>query len=315
MSTFITEPGVPLLNISLACGHGTYTLSMPSSASRWTPHRPRQAAGRFRFVSRPIVCRPRTAASWPNRLNGSTSSRPVARAGCSRMLARLLPDGVYTGRPRPMAPHVQRSDGARAAVARADEWALRSCRPPHRRDYLRRVGICRSLERGPRRRRRSAQIHFRLPDATPLGRGSNATSRPFCTRRSPRSDSAPRSSDTDEIRAGERSSSTRSNVGNDPDVVRDARATLDRALGNGQSLEATVGDAVVHVAARTVTRALRSLVAAAERAPSRRSGIDICMRRPTSETRRSSTAASSEALRRRSAPRTRRSISAGSAQS
>jgi aminopeptidase N len=285
MPSFVNEPGVPLVDVSLACEAGRAQLSLRQQ--RFTASAASSGSGASTVWSIPLAIKTATSADAPFQLFDAPSQALSLEPAGAQRAGSACPAWAFVNRGamgyfrtayapellRAMAPDVEsRLTPAERVSLVDDEWALVRAGRHTAADFL-------SLAAGYRGERSSgvlAQLDEPLrfigehltTDATReryhgFVRG---LLRPLYDELG----IAAAASDTDDRRALRAAViDTLGNVGRDPDVARDAARAIDAAQSGGAALDPTAADAIVAVAAsRGDAHTFEALAAAAAHATS-----------------------------------------------
>jgi aminopeptidase N len=273
LPTFVNQPGVPLLEMSMACANGQLGVTFkqrrffidgtPSDGGRWqipvcvkVPGRPSPACG--------VVTRESETLS----LGGACGPWVFANAGARGYYRTAYPSDVLSA----MAPHVEADLTAPERLSLLDdEWALVHAGRHSIADYLTlAAGHGREHTSGVLREvaHRLGFVHDYLTTDATRGRFEMFTRqllRPLLDEVG----FAVASSDTDDRRSLRAAViAALGLIGHDPDVVAKARSEVDRSLSGRAPLDPTLADALVKTAATHGDAPLfDALAAAAERAP------------------------------------------------
>jgi aminopeptidase N len=274
LPTFVNQPGVPLLDVSIACAGGQTTVTLKQQ--RFMVDAARNEAGRWQIpvcvkaAGQPSpTCDVITDETRALKLPGACASWVFANAGAHGYYRTAYPSDML----RAMAPRVETDLSApERLVLLDDEWALVRAGRHSAGDYL-------TLAAGYGREHASGvleEVAHRLgvivedltTEATRprLETFTRSLLRPLFDEVG----FAAAASDTDDRR------SLRAvligalgTISQDPDVISKARAALDRSLGGGAPLEPTLAGAVVKTAAvHGDAKLFDALAAAADRASS-----------------------------------------------
>jgi aminopeptidase N len=276
LPTFVNQPGVPLVDVSLTCQAGRTTLSVRQQRFYLDPAQTSaaQAGAAWQIpicVKRPdgadAICLV-TTGSAPNGASFPGCAPWVfVNAGGQGYFRTAYPPEML----RALAPVIEASLTAPERLSLAgDEWALVRARRHTAADYL-------TLAAGFGRERSSgvlSEISGRLAfihdylTADPLGPRFEMFIRALLRPQFDDVGLVAADGDTDDRRALRSVVVTAlGTMGNDPDVIAGARSLVDRALSGGAALDPTTANAMLRVAARRGDRALfDALVAAAAHA-------------------------------------------------
>ena len=274
LPTFVNQPGVPLLDVSIACTGNQTAVTLKQQ--RFVIDASRTESGRWQIPvcvktpgSTSPTCEVMTDVSKTFNLTGACAPWVFANAGAHGYYRTAYPPDML----RAIAPRVGTELTApERLVLLDDEWALVRANRHTAGDYLTlAAGYGREHKSGVLEEvtRRLAAIHEDLTTETTrpqLESFTRALLRPLFDEIG----FAGGSGDTDERRSLRAVLiGTLGTFGRDADVVTKSRAALDRALGGGPALEATVAGAIVRSASTSGDEKLfDALVAAAERATS-----------------------------------------------
>lgn len=272
LPTFINQPGVPLLDVSIACVNGRTTVTLKQQ--RFTVDASNTATGRWQI---PIclkvpgqatpACEVMTEESQTMNVAGACTPWVFANAGARGYYRTAYSSDML----KAMAPRVETDLTAPERLSLLDdEWALVRAGRHSLGDYLTLVsGHGREHNSGVMEEigRRLGFVHnYLTTDATrtPFETFTRSLVRPLLDEIG----FASATSDTDDRRSLRAAViGSLGIVGRDPDVVSRSRAALDRALVGGAPLESTQAGAIVTTAAIHGDAALfDALEAAAEKA-------------------------------------------------
>jgi aminopeptidase N len=272
LPTFINQPGVPLLDLSLACANGETAVTLRQQRFFMDPAQ--TGSGRWQI---PVCLKtPGRPAPACEVLTEETSTITLAGACAPWVFANAGADGYYrTAYPsevlRAMAPRVGTDLSAPERLSLLDdEWAMMRSGRHRVSDYL-------TLAAGLGRERTSGvleEVANRLSFVRDyLTTGGTRTRFEGFTRSLMRplydeigfSGSSSETDDRRSLRAAV--IAALGTIALDPDVIARARSTVDRALAGDAEIEPTVRGAVIRTAAMHGNSALfEALSAAAERA-------------------------------------------------
>jgi aminopeptidase N len=272
LPTFVSQPGVPLVEVSLSCANNQSSVTL--TQQRLTIDGARSDGGRWQIpvcVKAPGRDAPRcevlTEASQTMALGGACAAWAFANAGAHGYYRTAYSSPML----RAIAPHVETELTAAERLSLVDdEWALVRARRHGAADYLTlAAGFGREHNRGVleavARGLEFVDDYLTAGDARPRFEAfARSLFRPLFDEIG--FTAAP--GDGDDRRSLRAVVvAALGSIGNDPDVVARARAAVTRALGGGDALDPTAGDAVVRTAAAHGDAALfEALARAAERA-------------------------------------------------
>jgi aminopeptidase N len=253
LPTFVNQPGVPLLDVSLACAGGQTTVTL--TQQRFLVDATRNEGGRWQIpvcvkaAGQPSICDVITEETRALKLAGACTPWVFANAGAHGYYRTAYPPDML----RAIAPHVETDlSASERLVLLDDEWALVRAGRHSAGDYL-------TLAAGYGREHVSGvleEIAHRLgvidedltTDATRPG--FEAFTRSLLRPLFDEVGFTAVAGDNDDRR------SLRAvligalgTISQDPDVISKARAALDRSLSGGTPLEPTVAGAIVKTAA------------------------------------------------------------------
>jgi len=278
MPTFVNQPGSPLVDVSFACAGGTTQVTLAQERFFLDPELLK--AGSSDRWQVPVCLKTSGQQSVTCDVpSGSHQTIAVATAGCVPwVFANAGARGYYRTAYAPealkaMAPHVEDALSAPERLSLlGDEWALVRAGRHTVAEYL-------TLASGFGRERTSGVlglvtggfrfIHEYLTTGATRAR-FEAFTRALLRPSYDEVGFASASGDTDDRRALRAALlGTLGTTGGDPESVAASRAALDRALGGGRPLDASVADAIVRVAAQHGDAKLYdALMAAADRVTS-----------------------------------------------
>src|SRR5215471_97940 len=274
LPTFVNQPGVPLLDVSIGCAGNQTAVTLKQQ--RFVIDATRAENGRWQIPicvkgpgSATPACDVMTDVSKTLNLPGACAPWVFANAGAHGYYRTAYPSDML----RAIAPRVGTDLTApERLILLDDEWALVRANRHTAGDYLTlAAGYGREHTSGVLEEvtRRLAAIHEDLTtDATrpQLELFTRSLLRPLFDEVG----FAGSSADTDERRSLRAVLiGTLGTIGHDADVVAKSRAALDRALAGGPALEPTVAGAIVKSASTSGDEKLfDALAAAAERASS-----------------------------------------------
>ncbi len=254
LPTFINQPGVPLLDVSIACVNGRTTVTLKQQ--RFTVDASNTATGRWQI---PIclkvpgqatpACEVMTEESQTMNVAGACTPWVFANAGARGYYRTAYSSDML----KAMAPRVETDLTAPERLSLLDdEWALVRAGRHSLGDYLTLVsGHGREHNSGVMEEigRRLGFVHnYLTTDATrtPFETFTRSLVRPLLDEIG----FASATSDTDDRRSLRAAViGSLGIVGRDPDVVSRSRAALDRALAGGAPLDSTQAGAIVTTAA------------------------------------------------------------------
>ena len=274
LPTFVNQPGVPLLDVSLSCAGGQTSLTLRqqrlfvdgarADGGRWQIPVCVKAAGR-----EAASCEVLTEPSHTVALPGGCAPWAFANAGARGYYRTAYASDIL----RAMAPRVESelTPPERLSLV-ADEWALVQARIHSVSDYLTlAAGFGREHTSGVvdelARALRFIADELTTPETRPrLAAFTRSLFRPLLDDVG----FTPAPGDRDDRRSLRAAViGLLGGVADDPDVVSRARAATTRALTGGEALESTMADAVIRTAAAHGDAALfDGLAAAAERTES-----------------------------------------------
>src|SRR5712691_1051451 len=272
LPTFVNQPGVPLLEVSIACADGQTSVTLEQQ--RFLIDAAQGESGRWqipvcvKFPGRPSpACEVLTDVSRTLSIGGACAPWVFANAGARGYYRTAYSSALL----RALAPHVETDLTAPERLSLLDdEWALVRAGRHSIADYLilasgyggeHTSGVLEEVAH------RLGFVHDYLTTDATVGRFEMFTRRLL----RPLFDEvgfAVAASDTDDRRslraAGIAALGT---IGRDPDVVARARSAVDRSLSRRAPLDPTLADAVIKIAAAHGDAPLfDALAAAAERA-------------------------------------------------
>jgi aminopeptidase N len=274
LPTFVNQPGVPLIDVSIACANNQTTITLKQQRFVIDASKPEPARWQI-----PVCVKvPGGAATTCDVMTEQSQTLSIAGACASWVFANAGGHGYYrTAYPpdmlRALAPRVETDLSApERLLLLDDEWALVRAGRHTAGDYLTlAAGYGREHTSGVMEEvaRRLAAIHDDLTTAETAPR-LEAFVRSLLRPSFDEVGFTAAAADTDERR------SLRAVLigalgtdGEDPDVIAKARAALDRSLGGGPALEPTVAGAIVTAAAaHGDAKLFDALAAAADRATS-----------------------------------------------
>jgi aminopeptidase N len=283
MPTFVNQPGVPLLDVSLSCPASETRVTLGQHRFQLEGPAPPAAADAWQV---PVCFAPADAKRGSSApppmcfvLDAPRHDYTIRDAGCLRwVFANAGARGYYRTAYPPellaaMAPHIETSLTAPERLSLVDdEWAIVRTGRHGVADFLTLASVFGGESSSGALgvvADRLRFIHEYLTTNETRARFESfvrSVARPVFER----AGFAPAASDTDdrrELRAV--AIAALGHTGNDPDVIAQSRAALDRALAGGAPLDPTVADAVVAVAAKHGdARLFDALSAAAENATS-----------------------------------------------
>jgi aminopeptidase N len=274
LPTFVNQPGVPLLDVSIACTSNQTAVTLKQQ--RFVIDAARAESGRWQIpvcVKAPgsptPACDVMTDVSKTLHLPGACAPWVFANAGAHGYYRTAYPSDML----RAIAPRVGTELTApERLVLLDDEWALVRANRHTAGDYLTlAAGYGREHTSGVLEEvaRRLSAIHEDLATETTRPQLESFT-RSLLHPLFEDVGFAGSAGDTDERRSLRAVLiGTLGTFGHDADVVAKSRAALDRALAGGPALESTVAGAIVKAASTSGDEKLfDALVAAAERASS-----------------------------------------------